>query len=136
MQLNCNYLAAVPLLLMGSSGQETGMLNRILRELKRHAPFTLFGALTAIVLMLLIVVARVAQETLEPFFEGFHSIHVLLSAIVTSAMVVAEASRLTLGVKPPRSPGPLRLPAKRICTCSRTEVCEPAPKVSDSQSPA
>ena len=62
------------------------MLNRILGELKDHAPFTLLGTLTGIVLMLLIIVAKIRRETLEPFFEGFHAIHVLLSAVVTSAM--------------------------------------------------
>ena len=62
------------------------MSNRILTELRSHAPFTLFGAFTGIVLMLLLVLLKVGTHALEPFFEGFHAIHVLLSALVTAAM--------------------------------------------------
>lgn len=62
------------------------MLKRILAELRSHAPFTLFGALTGIALMLVIVLARVPTDRLKPVFEGFHAVHVLLSAIVTAAM--------------------------------------------------
>lgn len=58
----------------------------IARELKSHAPFTLLGAATGIVLMLIVVLGRVPQDTLKPIFEGCHSLHVLLSAIVTAAM--------------------------------------------------
>jgi len=62
------------------------MSSKILTELKSHAPFTLFGAFTGIVLMLLLVLLKVGTHALEPFFEGFHVIHVLLSALVTAAM--------------------------------------------------
>jgi len=62
------------------------MFKRIWGELKSHAPFTLFGALTGIVLMIIIVAVKVKHETMMPMFEGFHTLHVLLSAIVTAAM--------------------------------------------------
>lgn len=62
------------------------MLKRILHELKRHAPFTLFGAFTGIVLMVLVVLSGAGTELLHGLFEGLHSVHVLLSALVTAAM--------------------------------------------------
>jgi hypothetical protein len=62
------------------------MLRDILRELKEHAPFTLVGGLTGIALMAALVLAKAKPPSLEPFFESFHALHVLLSAIVTAAM--------------------------------------------------
>jgi len=56
----------------------------ILTELKNHAPFTLFGSLTGIVLMLLF--RNIQHETIERLFYVFHPAHVLLSAVVTAAM--------------------------------------------------
>ncbi|MDP6107720.1 MAG: hypothetical protein QGI33_04715 [Candidatus Brocadiia bacterium] len=61
------------------------MFKTILRELKSHVPFTLLGALTGTALMVLIVLMRVERRVLEPVFEGLHSGHVLLSAVVTAA---------------------------------------------------
>ncbi len=58
----------------------------ILKELRAHAPFTVLGALTGIVLMTALVLAKVEAHAMAPFFEGFHALHVLLSAIVTAAM--------------------------------------------------
>ncbi len=65
---------------------EGRIIKTILKELKSHAPFTLFGALTGIVLMLVITLARVQARTMEPAFMVLHSVHVFLSAIVTAAM--------------------------------------------------
>jgi len=62
------------------------MLSRIAQELKEHVPFTLFGAVTGILLMAAIVWAKVNPHALEPVFEGSHALHVFLSAVVTSAM--------------------------------------------------
>ena len=62
------------------------MSNRVLRELKAHAPFTLIGSLTGILLMLVIVLTKFPPDRLEPAFEGFHALHVLLSAIVTAGL--------------------------------------------------
>ncbi|MEM2480763.1 MAG: hypothetical protein QXG14_01860 [Candidatus Hadarchaeales archaeon] len=57
----------------------------ILRELAHHAPFTLFGALTGLFLLLLTVnlVAGVGREFL---FHLLHPLHLLLSATVTTAV--------------------------------------------------
>ena len=62
------------------------MARTIIRELKAHAPFTMLGALTGIVIMPVIVYARVPRELSETLFWGFHPLHVLLSALVTAGM--------------------------------------------------
>lgn len=59
-------------------------LKNIIDELKSHAPFTLFGALTGIVLML--VFRNLQPDTSEKFFYVFHPLHVILSAMVTASM--------------------------------------------------
>ncbi len=53
-------------------------------ELKHHAPFTLFGALTGIVLML--IFKDVGEKVTFTLFYIFHPSHVVLSAIVTASM--------------------------------------------------
>ena len=56
----------------------------ILHELESHAPFTLFGAFTGIVCMLLF--KNLEHETSRRIFYIFHPAHVVLSAIVTAAI--------------------------------------------------
>lgn len=58
----------------------------VLKELRSHAPFSLFGALTGIGLMVLFVLLPVSSESLRPAFTGLHSVHVLLSAVVTTGL--------------------------------------------------
>jgi len=60
------------------------MFRNIIKELKNHAPFTLFGALTGIVIMLLFY--KLPKDTAFNIFYVLHPIHVLLSALVTAAM--------------------------------------------------
>jgi hypothetical protein len=60
------------------------MLKRILRELKNHAPFTMFGALSGILLMFL--VKGISQEVSYVLFYVFHAAHVFFSAIVTASL--------------------------------------------------
>jgi hypothetical protein len=74
------------------------MSNRILSELKNHAPFTVFGALTGIVLMLAIVLAKVPPASVTPAFLLFHGLHVFLSAIVTAAMYRRYRKHILPGV--------------------------------------
>jgi len=62
------------------------MAGRIARELREHAPFTMLGALTGIAVMVALMLAKVDPQGLLPAFEGLHALHVLLSAIVTSAL--------------------------------------------------
>lgn len=56
----------------------------ITKELLSHAPFTFFGAVTGIVIMLLTV--HLSQNISEKIFCTLHPIHVVLSAIVTTGM--------------------------------------------------
>ena len=56
----------------------------ILLELKNHAPFTLFGALTGIVCML--IFKNIGAENNLRLFQVFHPTHVVLSAMVTSSI--------------------------------------------------
>jgi hypothetical protein len=63
----------------------------ILRELESHAPFTLFGALTGIVFMLLF--RNLEHETIRRLFYVFHPSHVILSAIVTASMFKLHTKR-------------------------------------------
>jgi len=59
-------------------------LSIILTELKTHAPFTLFGASTGIVLMLLF--RNLQQDISHRMFYVFHPAHVVLSAMVTASV--------------------------------------------------
>ncbi len=60
------------------------MLKTILAELKIHAPFTIFGALSGIVLMW--VFRNMPEAMAHRAFYFFHPLHVVLSALVTSSM--------------------------------------------------
>ncbi len=60
------------------------MINQILKELKIHAPFTIWGALSGIIVMLLF--RKVPFSVSYNIFYILHPIHVVLSALVTSSM--------------------------------------------------
>jgi hypothetical protein len=62
------------------------MVRRILSELKEHAPFTALGAVSGIIIMLIIVLADVPSQISEAVFYSLHPLHVVLSALVTTAM--------------------------------------------------
>ena len=66
-------------------------LKIIKTELRCHAPFTLFGAFTGIVCMLLF--RNLAHDTSRAIFYVFHPGHVLLSAIVMASMFQFHAGR-------------------------------------------
>jgi hypothetical protein len=61
-------------------------IKRILNELKNHAPFTSFGAFTGIIIMLIIVFCSIPSNVSYNVFYVLHPLHVLLSALVTTAM--------------------------------------------------
>lgn len=67
---------------MGKAGQQ----KLIIRELARHAPFTAFGALTGIIIMVIVVFSRAPAEISNAVFYTLHPIHVVLSALVTTSM--------------------------------------------------
>jgi hypothetical protein len=60
------------------------MFKQILKGLKSHAPFTLLGAITGIIIML--VFQGLSSRISYPVFYILHPIHVVLSAIVTASM--------------------------------------------------
>ena len=62
------------------------MLRRIASELKEHAPFTALGALSGIIIMAIIVLANVPSQVSQTTFYILHPLHVVLSAMVTTAM--------------------------------------------------
>lgn len=59
-------------------------LGAILTELRAHAPFTLFGAVTGVLAMLLF--AKASPQVSQRLFQVFHPAHVVLSAIVTASL--------------------------------------------------
>ncbi len=60
------------------------MFKQILKELKIHAPFTIFGAITGIIVMALF--HRLPHTTSYNIFYILHPIHVVLSALVTASI--------------------------------------------------
>ena len=62
------------------------MFRRIASELKEHAPFTALGAVTGIIIMVIIIFSDVPSQIAHDVFYIMHPIHVVLSAIVTTAM--------------------------------------------------
>ncbi len=62
------------------------MVKRIAHELKEHVPFTALGALTGIILMVIVVLSNAPHHVSEAVFHALHPLHVLLSALVTTAM--------------------------------------------------
>ena len=63
----------------------------ILKELRQHAPFTIFGAFTGIICML--IFRNVSHEAIHTLFYIFHPGHVVLSAMVTTAIFRAYSGR-------------------------------------------
>ncbi len=62
------------------------MFGRIVTELKEHIPFTAFGAVTGIILMAIIILADVPSQVSRPIFYTLHPVHIVLSAMVTTAI--------------------------------------------------
>ena len=65
------------------------MTRQILIELKRHAPFTAFGAITGIAILLTIIFTNIFLQVFEVssiIFYILHPTHIILSAIVTTAI--------------------------------------------------
>ena len=65
------------------------MLKLIGNELKRHAPFTALGAVSGIVIMLIILFGNMLPQVSQvshTVFYILHPLHITLSAIVTTAM--------------------------------------------------
>jgi len=62
------------------------IIRNIIKELKNHIPFTIFGAITGILIMLIFY--NVSSKISYNVFYVLHPIHVLLSALVTSSIYI------------------------------------------------
>jgi hypothetical protein len=62
------------------------MLKRIAQELIEHAPFTALGAVAGIIVMVIIHFSNTPRGISESLFYTLHPLHVVLSALTTSAM--------------------------------------------------
>ncbi len=62
------------------------MLRLIAGELREHAPFTALGAVSGIIVMVVVVFVKTPPEISHDIFYTLHPLHVLLSALVTTAM--------------------------------------------------
>jgi hypothetical protein len=73
---------------------ECKILRTIIKELKNHLPFTLFGAITGIILMILFY--KIPFKIAYDIFYVLHPIHVVLSALVTASMYKIYAKKVNL----------------------------------------
>ena len=62
------------------------MFRRIAGELKEHLPFTALGAVSGIVIMLILVLTNIPASISQSVFHILHPLHVILSAFTTTAM--------------------------------------------------
>ena len=58
----------------------------IFRELSRHIPFTILGAITGLIIMVIIVLYNTPREISSTLFYTLHPAHVILSAMTTTAI--------------------------------------------------
>ncbi|MBD3246051.1 MAG: hypothetical protein GF333_03475 [Candidatus Omnitrophica bacterium] len=59
-------------------------MNKVFRELREHSPFTMFGALTGILMVMML--RNISHSAAHALFYVFHPAHVVLSALVTTAL--------------------------------------------------
>jgi hypothetical protein len=62
------------------------MGKRIAHELREHVPFTVIGAVSGIIIMVIVVLGNAPPHISQTAFYVSHPLHVLLSALVTTAM--------------------------------------------------
>ena len=60
------------------------MIKQVSKELKNHAPFTIFGAITGIIII--VFFHKLPSKVSYNIFYILHPIHVVLSALVTASM--------------------------------------------------
>jgi len=63
-----------------------GQLKLVAKELAAHAPFTALGAITGIIVMVIIVFSHAPKEISNALFYTLHPVHIVLSAQVTTSM--------------------------------------------------
>ena len=67
------------------------IIRRVANELKNHAPFTVFGAFTGIVIMLVLIFGNFLPQVSpvsKNIFYILHPTHVFLSALVTTTLYI------------------------------------------------
>jgi len=74
------------------------MSKNIIKELKTHAPFTIFGAITGIMVMLFFY--KIPPNISNDIFYILHPLHVLLSALVTTAIYVIYCKKYNQKINP------------------------------------
>lgn len=62
------------------------MFRYIYNELKEHAPFTALGAVSGIIIMVILIFTDVPHRVSHDAFHILHPLHVILSALTTTAM--------------------------------------------------
>ncbi len=65
----------------------------ILEQLKNHAPYTALGAVTGIIVMVIVVVGKIPVGVSQTIFYSLHPIHILLSALTTTSIYMKYGSR-------------------------------------------
>ena len=73
------------------------MKGNIFKELKNHIPFTIFGAITGIFVMLLFY--KLPSEISFNIFYILHPLHVLLSALVTTSIYIIYTKKNNQKIK-------------------------------------
>ena len=68
------------------------MSRAILEQLKNHAPYTALGAVTGIIIMVIVVVGKVPVGVSQTIFYSLHPIHILLSAVATTSIYMKYRS--------------------------------------------
>ncbi len=80
------------------SSRVRGVLTLVAAELKTHAPFTMLGTVTGIIIMAVFAVVDMPRTVSVSLFWYLHPLHVLLSALVTTAMFTLHSRRTWLGI--------------------------------------
>jgi len=62
------------------------MFREIVSSLKEHVPFTAMGAVSGIIIMAIIVLVNVPSQVSQALFHTLHPLHIVLSAMTTTAM--------------------------------------------------
>ncbi len=69
-----------------SSRRTRSFLQLLRHEMQSHAPFTFLGAVSGIAILVVFLISGASSEIAERVFWSLHPLHVLLSALVTSAL--------------------------------------------------
>lgn len=80
------------------SSRVRDVLTLVATELKAHAPFTMLGTATGIIIMVAFAAADMPRPVSVSLFWYLHPLHVLLSGLVTTAMFTLHGRRTLLRI--------------------------------------